>query len=123
MLHPQIGTNPSSLTKMQKYSCKNCSCLKLCYVASAKGVQHGAGSPHCRDWCSARLQIKKVVNSKYNVFQETLVALTGRKIPLNSSKLHKLSCVCYRQLKEQSYRNSMKYCFRCHTSNKTIMVS
>lgn len=68
-------------------------------------------------------KLKKSSRCKYNVFQETLVAHTGRKTPLNSSKLHKLVCVYYRQLKEQSYRNCIKYCFRCHISNKTIMVS
>lgn len=60
--HKPIISNENAevqLQNMQKYSCKICSCLRLCYVASVKGVQHGTGSPHGRDCRSARLQIKK----------------------------------------------------------------
>lgn len=79
---------------MQKCSCKNAA-ARDCYFLSAKDVHHGTDVPAAVIGILQYLNLRKVVKPKYNVFQETYVALIEKNnTSLNPLKLCKLSCVC-----------------------------
>lgn len=69
--------------------------LPDCYLVSAKDVLHGTDVTAAVIGILQYLNLRKVVKPKYNVFQQTLVALIEKNnTSLNLLKLCKLSCAC-----------------------------